>query len=976
MAVDAAGDSLMDAATQPIADDDGEGDDEESPLTHASRAVHAAEGVDGVHVVLQREDLHARSEALRDAAIAAEAPKAATTSTEVLPLSGPNPYAIAAAASASNPVSASGPLSLPVNARKQRERLESPEKKHRTDKKKIETGTKFPGGDLKPHLSLEGEDQGGLMLRPRQLPMTPSLSDIPKFSTLTLLLPRLFRVGLEIFGTCLLEVQNLDKKQEDLSKAQGDMVARSKFARVELLYTGGENLKGAPFGLDVGTFHTSKDLMLKRYKDPPHVLDLIRQRKIASDAETRLRLASEVAVARTGAADLLYFMPRIEMLGCKSCLRGSVSGGTEDLTARRLIFWEALHAFWKWFLIRKADFSEAKYFEHLPVQVEHLAGQTRSRAPGPLPPPSPPQIPGAVSQYTYVWGLVDQQILMQVCTVLFTLLVVALVKQVTAWWQGNSTPKVSGRKHAHGSSPMPATAADPDAEGGQASTAPKKDPDDAGQQKTKEDTRVPDKTTVTADGSSPKTSAAPSSGTTVPSGPQTTATSDDKKAGNAPAATTSDPKTKSGVDGPTGGTTVTPHSMLQEIQAVHKLVKTLIDGGAPPDMKKVNGEMENLRKDVTTIMKFLSSSEKDLKDVTGRLAALETVLGSVNSRVCTLSTNLDIHAKSTESYLKEALKSISVVGGAAKTFHADTQVLIGAKHDNLEQGIKSCINKVTNCDYETHTALSKTLSDLSKQTYDMGQELLAALHFVQSEQGTTKDNLWQIANVLADTVEQVKIIRDYCERPVPVNVQNAGGSSAMPPPPTSIHGPRQQLHLQTAIPAARGCPVKETGSRDFCERHMYSLHTQDAAERRAVEALHQKSGPTKVGDGLWVHDRAMDLAQEVEMVHEVIEIVEQKIRHQDRTPKGNLLVRAVAVILSNATGFPVGREGPTVTMGSNMAFLLCRAVAETRSYAKEWVDLQGGSPGALADERFFARAARVACVVGGACHGLYFFKCK
>ena len=149
MAVDAAGDSLMDAATQPIADDDGEGDDEESPLTHASRAVHAAGGCGWCsQVVLQREDLHARSEALRDAAIAAEAPKAATTSTEVLPLSGPNPYAIAAAASASNPVSASGPLSLPVNARKQRERLESPEKKHRTDKKKIETGDQVSGGGL------------------------------------------------------------------------------------------------------------------------------------------------------------------------------------------------------------------------------------------------------------------------------------------------------------------------------------------------------------------------------------------------------------------------------------------------------------------------------------------------------------------------------------------------------------------------------------------------------------------------------------------------------------------------------------------------------------------------------------------------------------------------------------------------------------------------------------------------------------
>ena len=49
--------------------------------------------------------------------------------------------------------------------------------------------------------------------------------------------------------------------------------------------------------------------------------------------------------------------------------------------------------------------------------------------------------------------------------------------------------------------------------------------------------------------------------------------------------------------------------------------------------------------------------------------------------------------------------------------------------------------------------------------------------------------------------------------------------------------------------------------------------------------------------------------------------------------KRNLVVRAIAVVLSNATGFPVGREGPTVTMGSNMAFLLCRVVAETRSYA-------------------------------------------
>ncbi|CAJ1333323.1 unnamed protein product [Effrenium voratum] len=80
-----------------------------------------------------------------------------------------------------------------------------------------------------------------------------------------------------------------------------------------------------------------------------------------------------------------------------------------------------------------------------------------------------------------------------------------------------------------------------------------------------------------------------------------------------------------------------------------------------------------------------------------------------------------------------------------------------------------------------------------------------------------------------------------------------------------------------------------------------------------------------------------------------------------------LAVRFVAVILSNATGYPCGREGPTVTMGSNLAFLLCRWVTKQHADAREWIDLQGGSPGALADEHFFARAVRVACIVGGAC---------
>ena len=36
-----------------------------------------------------------------------------------------------------------------------------------------------------------------------------------------------------------------------------------------------------------------------------------------------------------------------------------------------------------------------------------------------------------------------------------------------------------------------------------------------------------------------------------------------------------------------------------------------------------------------------------------------------------------------------------------------------------------------------------------------------------------------------------------------------------------------------------------------------------------------------------------------------------------------LVVRASTNVLANAAGFPVGREGPMVTIGSNLAFLLC-----------------------------------------------------
>ncbi|CAE7761016.1 unnamed protein product, partial [Symbiodinium sp. KB8] len=241
------------------------------------------------------------------------------------------------------------------------------------------------------------------------------------------------------------------------------------------------------------------------------------------------------------------------------------------------------------------------------------------------------------------------------------------------------------------------------------------------------------------------------------------ATADKKQATTGP----SDAKPKAGADA--APSPVTPQSLLLEVQAVHKSVKAMADGNQVAAGTKVSNEVEAVRKDITTVMKYLTASDKDVKDLT--------------SRVCTLMTNLDIHAKSSESYLKEILKSLATIAGAAKTFHADTQVLIAAKHDNIADGVKACINKVTNTDFETHQSLTRTLNDLSKQTYDLGK------------------NFWR-----RYTMCKVKVIRDYCERPVPVNVQG-GPQANMPPPPAyepSIHAARQQLHLQSAIPVARG----------------------------------------------------------------------------------------------------------------------------------------------------------------------------
>lgn len=84
----------------------------------------------------------------------------------------------------------------------------------------------------------------------------------------------------------------------------------------------------------------------------------------------------------------------------------------------------------------------------------------------------------------------------------------------------------------------------------------------------------------------------------------------------------------------------------------------------------------------------------------------------------------------------------------------------------------------------------------------------------------------------------------------------------------------------------------------------------------------------------------------------------------------HLVVRGFATLLANAAGYPVGREGPTVTMGSNIAFLITDVLA--KPYVKQWVHIDNvGSTLCTAalviDEERFEHAKRIVCGVGGAC---------
>ena len=245
--MDQSGDALMDQETQLLGDE--EAGDDESPLAAAGAAAAAfpdgripaparsPRGPEGLAGRLLRDDDSARLEALQDAASAAEALKAARGELDVTPILPPNPYALGASGPPGLPPGVKkDALKLKPKASEKTHRFESPEKKPKTDLKGPARST---GEGLEAPPLFGGK--GGLAA-PSNLHTKPSAN--PEVFHLDPAVPswvtelrdmvtggqREIMSELHNHKTQLTQVghqvQHLDRKHEDLSKAQADMCER------------------------------------------------------------------------------------------------------------------------------------------------------------------------------------------------------------------------------------------------------------------------------------------------------------------------------------------------------------------------------------------------------------------------------------------------------------------------------------------------------------------------------------------------------------------------------------------------------------------------------------------------------------------------------------------------------------------------------------------------------------------------------
>ena len=367
-------------------------------------------------------------------------------------------------------------------------------------------------------------------------------------------------------------------------------------------------------------------------------------------------------------------------------------------------------------------------------------------------------------------------LLAQVYTVVFTLAVVALVSGVRHWFQDR-------------------TAATPDPTLGEGSGDIKAArPDDA------KDASTPTDSTQTT---KPASDATDSQGGGA-DGKPSDKTEDKPKEDKAPTRSAPAPNA------------VTPQSLQAEVQSCHRDIKALalalskyMDDvpergtqhasalqGVKEQVTDMSNAMKQLKHDVVSIngdTKLLAQRVTGVEAILGQLAPkLSTLVGSVG----TLSTNLDTVRQTLDGHWKDSAKTLQALGANLKANHAHWEQTTEKNQQYLVEGVKEVLKKVTTCDYESFTGLTK-------QVEQLGQEMLAALGFLQQESGAIKDGLYGLAQAAASTSEQVAIVKEYCERPpVPVH---AHFDRAPPPPSHEAPGvitERRQLHLQSAIPTA------------------------------------------------------------------------------------------------------------------------------------------------------------------------------
>ena len=213
------------------------------------------------------------------------------------------------------------------------------------------------------------------------------------------------------------------------------------------------------------------------------------------------------------------------------------------------------------------------------------------------------------------------------------------------------------------------------------------------------------------------------------------------------------------------------------------------------------------------MFKNLQETRADIQGLATRLEAIEKILGIMSEKIGPLHANVTSMQKSQDSHYKEFSTSFAKVCGNMRANFDETQQLARENYQNMEQrlgavenklvgGIQKTLEKITNCDYQTNQSFDKKIDSL-------GSEVLAALHFVQTE-------LAEVKQSASTTSEEVRSIREMCERPVPAAAPQYRAphfAAPLPGPAPSYEAAvsARSLSLQNAIPAEPSITISPDG---------------------------------------------------------------------------------------------------------------------------------------------------------------------